>query len=114
MEDSEDGLVVVLENYGDKTAVLRAGVAYLNFVAIRCYTGIVLGVAGEDGGRVYDCVGAPQVEDQPPAAALPSALIGGCVDAAAATATATDDVGELLRRELEVFGHGAPAGGGGG
>jgi hypothetical protein len=23
-------------------------------------------------------------------------------------------VGELLRRELEVFGHGAPAGGGGG
>ena len=50
MEDSEDGLVVVLENYGRETAHLQAGVSYVQFLAINCYTGLMLGVAGE--GRV--------------------------------------------------------------
>jgi hypothetical protein len=77
VEDSEDGLVVVLENYGRTTAHLLAGVAYIQFLAVRCYTGQMLG--GGDPPRVCDYLGV--LGGAPPASTSSSA-------AAAATAAA--------------------------
>jgi hypothetical protein len=117
VEDSEDGLVVVLENYGKKTAVLQAGVAYLQFVAIQCYTGIITGIAGGEG-RVCDywatLPALTREEDPSPAAALPAAARGDGGGGGGGETSTTDDVGELLREELEVLVNGGGGRGAGG
>jgi hypothetical protein len=79
VEDSEDGLVVVLENYGRETAHLQAGVSYVQFLAISCYTGLMLGVAGE--GRVCGDLWVA------PAAAAAAATAPSAAPSAAAAAT---------------------------
>jgi hypothetical protein len=76
VEDSEDGLVVVLENYGRETAHLLAGVAYIQFLAVRCYTGQMMGVGGGGGGD------PPRVCDYP-------GILGGAPPASTSAAAAT-------------------------
>jgi hypothetical protein len=105
VEDSEDGLVVVLENYGRETAHLLAGVAYIQFLAVRCYTGQMMGVGGGgDPPRVCDYPGilggAPPASTSA-AAATTAAHGGGGGGARALSQEEEQEPGQMLISEID-------------
>jgi hypothetical protein len=104
VEDSEDGLVVVLENYGRETAHLLAGVAYIQFLAVRCYTGQMMGVGGGGGGgdppRVCDYPGI--LGGAPPASTSAAAAHGGGGGGARALSQEEEqEPGQMLISEID-------------